>query len=124
MLLRSSRTPAQASLDRPAEADDGGPRRARWMRRGLLLASQHGGLALESPPSWAGRRTGSRSGAPLAEVAGDPFAVGPWCWVLRKPRSIRPVPWKGQVSFFEVPDRLVRVMDGNTRIVPGTSGPA
>ena len=45
---------------------------------------------------------------PLAEVEGDPFAVGPWCWMLRAPRAIRPVPYRGQVSFFDVPARLVR----------------
>jgi hypothetical protein len=61
---------------------------------------------------------------PLAEVAGDVFAVGPWCWVLRNPRAIRPVPWKGRVSCFEAPDRLVRATGGTARIVPGASGPA
>jgi hypothetical protein len=25
---------------------------------------------------------------PVGEVEGDPFAVGPWCWVLRNPRPI------------------------------------
>jgi hypothetical protein len=37
---------------------------------------------------------------PLGEVEGNPFAVGPWCWIVRNPRPIRPVPWKGQVTFF------------------------
>jgi hypothetical protein len=60
---------------------------------------------------------------PLAAVVGDPFAVGPWCWVLRNPRAIRPVPWKGQISFFEAPDRLVDAMGGSARIVAGASGP-
>ena len=60
---------------------------------------------------------------PLAEVARDPFALGPWCWVLRSPRAIRPVPWKGRVSFFEAPDRLMRAGGGTARIVPGASRP-
>jgi hypothetical protein len=44
---------------------------------------------------------------PLAEVEGDPFAVGPWCWLLARARRIRPVPFKGQVGLFNVPDQLV-----------------
>jgi len=44
---------------------------------------------------------------PLAEVEGDPFAIGPWCWLLSGARGIRPVPCKGQVSLFSVPDQLV-----------------
>ncbi len=44
---------------------------------------------------------------PVAEVEGDPFAVGPWCWLLRGVRRIRPVPFKGQVGLFTVPDRLM-----------------
>jgi hypothetical protein len=44
---------------------------------------------------------------PLAEVEGNPFAVGPWCWLLARARRIRPVPFKGQVGLFLVPDRLV-----------------
>jgi hypothetical protein len=43
---------------------------------------------------------------PLAEVEGDPFALGPWCWVLRRPR-LQPVPFAGQVSFFDVPNYLL-----------------
>jgi hypothetical protein len=44
---------------------------------------------------------------PVAEVEGQPFAVGPWCWILAHARPIRPVPYRGQVSFFDVPPRLV-----------------
>jgi hypothetical protein len=38
---------------------------------------------------------------PVAEVEGDPFTVGPWCWILQNPRPIRPVPFTGRVSFFD-----------------------
>ena len=31
-------------------------------------------------------------------VESDPFAVGPWCWLLANPRAIRPVAFKGQVA--------------------------
>jgi ASCH domain len=44
---------------------------------------------------------------PLAEVERDLFAVGPWCWLLARARRIRPVPYKGQVSLFDVPDDLL-----------------
>jgi hypothetical protein len=48
-----------------------------------------------------------RLGVPLAEVEGDPFAAGPWCWLLSGARRIRPVLVKGQVGLFFVPDQLV-----------------
>ncbi len=57
---------------------------------------------------------------PLAEVEGDPFAVGPWCWVLSGARQCRPVPFMGQVSLFSVPDRLVEP-PGLCRSAPGGS---
>jgi hypothetical protein len=44
---------------------------------------------------------------PVAQVEGDPFAVGPWCWLLAGARPIRPVPFKGQVALFRVPHQLV-----------------
>jgi hypothetical protein len=34
----------------------------------------------------------------LAKVKGDPFAVGPWCWLLARARRMRPVPFKGQAD--------------------------
>jgi ASCH domain len=48
---------------------------------------------------------------PLADVEGDPFAVGPWCWLLTGARRIRPVPYKGQVSLFDVPEHLLVPVD-------------
>jgi hypothetical protein len=59
---------------------------------------------------------------PLAEVEGDPFAVGPWCWLLAGARRIRPVPFKGQISLFNVPDNLARALLKTPRIAPGESG--
>jgi hypothetical protein len=44
---------------------------------------------------------------PVAEVEGDLFAAGPWCWLLRGARRVQPVPFKGQVSLFNVPDQVV-----------------
>jgi ASCH domain len=43
----------------------------------------------------------------LAAVERDPFAVGPWCWLLARARRIRSVPYKGQVSLFDVADDLL-----------------
>ena len=45
---------------------------------------------------------------PVAEVAGDPFAVGPWCWILARARRILRVPFKGHVGLFNGPDKLVK----------------
>jgi len=42
---------------------------------------------------------------PYDQVAGDAFAIpGHWCWILANPVALEPVPWKGQLGFFEVPD--------------------
>lgn len=30
------------------------------------------------------------------------FAEGPWCWRLRNPRKIRPVPIRGQLGLFKI----------------------
>jgi hypothetical protein len=47
---------------------------------------------------------------PVAEVRDDPFAVGPWCWLVRGARRVRPLPLKGQVSFFQVDDGSFKVV--------------
>jgi ASCH domain len=44
---------------------------------------------------------------PLAELEYEPFAVGPWCWILSKAHRIRPVLQKGQVGIFKVSDDLM-----------------
>lgn len=42
---------------------------------------------------------------PLAAVAGEPYAVGPWCWVLADATPLgEPMPWRGAQRLFEVPD--------------------
>jgi hypothetical protein len=43
---------------------------------------------------------------PLAEVEDDPFASGPWCWILRRARRLRPIPFKGQVNLFNISDEV------------------
>lgn len=44
----------------------------------------------------------------FADVADDPWAFGPWCWRLASPRLLaRPLPWKGRLHLFEVPDELL-----------------
>lgn len=41
---------------------------------------------------------------PLAEVSSDPYALGPWCWLLRDPQPLpAPVPCLGQLGLFECP---------------------
>jgi hypothetical protein len=40
---------------------------------------------------------------PLAQVEGDEWAEGPHCLILRNPRPIAPIAWKGSLGLFEVP---------------------
>jgi hypothetical protein len=35
-------------------------------------------------------------------VKNDPFAEGPWCWVLENPREMNHVPWRGEQGLFDV----------------------
>ncbi len=44
---------------------------------------------------------------PAADVAGEPFAEGPWCWVLGEARRFaEPVPCLGKRRLFVVPPVL------------------
>lgn len=45
---------------------------------------------------------------PVAELAGVPWAEGPWCWILENPRPLpSPIPYRGQQLLYTVPeDRL------------------
>lgn len=39
---------------------------------------------------------------PVSSVSADPWAFGPWCWVLESPRSFEiPIPLKGRPGLFE-----------------------
>jgi ASCH domain len=45
---------------------------------------------------------------PVDQVADDPFAYGPWCWILQNPRPLAiPIPYKEKLGLFEVPDSLL-----------------
>ena len=44
---------------------------------------------------------------PVADVKDDPFAEGPWCWVLENPRPIGLVPVTGQLMLFDVAEELL-----------------
>lgn len=44
---------------------------------------------------------------PFAEVSDDPFAIGPWCWLLSEPQAFDPIPWKGQTMLFHVPEDVL-----------------
>ena len=40
---------------------------------------------------------------PVAEVEGDAFAVGPWCWLLAEANALSvPIPYRGRVQLFDV----------------------
>lgn len=46
---------------------------------------------------------------PLEKVEGQPYAGGPWCWILENPRPLsEPIPWKGQLGLFNVPDDVIK----------------
>ena len=47
----------------------------------------------------------------------DPWACGPFCLLLRDPRPFeKPVPFRGMLGLFDVPDELVRY--GNSPFLP------
>src|SRR5262245_5440028 len=44
----------------------------------------------------------------VKECEDNPWAVGPYCWVLENPRLLKePLPFSGQQAFFDVPDHLL-----------------
>lgn len=45
---------------------------------------------------------------PVSEVAGQPFAEGPWCWILEGAESIEPVPYNGRQGLFVVKGIVTR----------------
>lgn len=46
---------------------------------------------------------------PLAEVRHQPFALGPWCWLLDGIQSLTlPFPWTGAQGLFDIPDDLIK----------------
>ena len=38
---------------------------------------------------------------PVEDVEAGPFVEGPWCWMLKDPRPLGPIPWRGQLGLFE-----------------------
>ena len=41
---------------------------------------------------------------PVADFPDDPWANGPWCWVLERPRLFAcPIMWRGGQGLFNVP---------------------
>lgn len=42
------------------------------------------------------------------DLAGNPFAEGPWCWILRDVRPLaNPLPYTGTQMLWDLPDDLV-----------------
>lgn len=37
------------------------------------------------------------------DLADDPFAVGPFCWILEDARAVEPVPIRGKLGLWECP---------------------
>jgi hypothetical protein len=40
---------------------------------------------------------------PLCDVEGERYASGPWCWILARPRSMRPLHCRGAARFWRAP---------------------
>ena len=47
---------------------------------------------------------------PFQEAQSDPWAEGPWCWLLTNPRPVVPLAWRGACGLFEVPDDSVKLL--------------
>ncbi len=48
----------------------------------------------------------------LAPNPDEPFAKGPYCWVVANPRVlVRPVPYRGEQRLFEIPDAIAGPFD-------------
>lgn len=46
---------------------------------------------------------------PVSDVGADPFATGPYCWRLARPRRLAsPVPYRGNVGLLRVPRSLLQ----------------
>lgn len=42
----------------------------------------------------------------LADAPASPYASGPWCWLVAKPRALpEPFAWTGALSLFTIPDQ-------------------
>lgn len=45
---------------------------------------------------------------PVADVADEPFAEGPWCWILANPCAFDvPIPYCGALGLFGVPESVI-----------------
>ena len=47
---------------------------------------------------------------PLEQVNGQPFAEGPFCWILASPKALpEPIPYRGHQQIFNVPDEVLQL---------------
>ena len=46
---------------------------------------------------------------PRGEVP-DPWATGPWCWLLERPRAITPIPCRGALGLWMPPLKLLEAV--------------
>lgn len=50
---------------------------------------------------------------PSGKMEGDPWVIGPWCWVLANPVPLAsPVPLSGRLMLFEVPGSVIDADNG------------
>lgn len=43
------------------------------------------------------------------DLADDPFAGGPFCWLLADAKPLAPIPWKGALGLWEFPAARLKV---------------
>lgn len=87
--------------------------RASYAAQDLAVWRERYGVEL---PAWDELVTGAIVGVvevidcvPVGDLStSSPWAFGPWCWVLENPRAFQePVPWKGQLSLYQVPESVL-----------------
>jgi ASCH domain len=49
---------------------------------------------------------------PFERVKGQPYAEGPWCWIVANPRPLLRTPYRGKLQLFDVDDELICLPDG------------
>lgn len=56
------------------------------------------------------------------DLAGDPFAGGPWCWILADARPVGPIPCKGKLGLWAAPGGIAAKLRESARVNVQLSG--
>jgi len=48
---------------------------------------------------------------PVNEAPADPFAEGPYCWLLEDPKPLpKPLPWRGAQLLWKAPEQIATIL--------------